>query len=73
MAGDKVVEAKLFDDPPAIKPDAFCRTCKHRQPWECGSMTIQYCGARGSNRTDNGLLKIRAKDPACVLYEFNSR
>jgi hypothetical protein len=23
--------------------DKFCRTCKYRQPWECGSKVIQYC------------------------------
>ena len=46
-----------------------CRTCEHRQRWECGSKIIQYCAKRKSNRTDNGLLKIRAKDTACFLYE----
>lgn len=29
----------------------------------------QYCGVRSSNRTENGLLKIRCKDIACSLYE----
>lgn len=49
-------------------PDTFCRTCKHRESHSCGSMIIQYCGARKSNRTDNGLLKIKCKTVACALY-----
>ena len=47
----------------------YCRTCKHRQPTECGSKTIQYCGIRTSNRTDNGKLKIKCKTGACRFYE----
>lgn len=46
-----------------------CNTCDHRQRWECNSKTIQYCGARKSNRTENGLLKIKCKNPACSLYK----
>lgn len=46
-----------------------CKTCKHREKWECGSKIIQYCGVRKSNRTENGLLKIKCKDAACPLYE----
>ena len=52
-----------------IKPTKFCRTCAHRQPWECGQRTIQYCGIRKSNRTINGLLKIKVTNPACELYK----
>ena len=46
-----------------------CLTCKHRQRWQCNSKIIQYCGARKSKRTENGLLKIRCKDIACILYK----
>lgn len=46
-----------------------CLTCEHRQRWEYGSKVIQYCGVRKSNRTNNGLLKIKCKDVACPLYE----
>ena len=46
-----------------------CRTCKNRQRWECGQMTIQYCGVRKSNRTYNGLLKIKVTNPACEAYK----
>ncbi|MFT7155267.1 MAG: hypothetical protein ACI8Q1_000268 [Parvicella sp.] len=46
-----------------------CRMCIHRQPWEAGSKVIQYCGLRKSNRTQNGLLKIRAKDAACASFK----
>lgn len=46
-----------------------CKTCKHRERWECGGSVFQYCGARGSNRTANGKLKIKCKTPACGLYK----
>lgn len=45
-----------------------CMSCSHRQRWECGSKIIQYCGAIKSNRTFNGLKKIKCKDSACDLY-----
>ena len=46
-----------------------CRNCVHRERHEMGSMVISYCGIRKSNRTQNGLKKIRAKDPACAGFE----
>ena len=51
------------------KPTAFCRTCAHRQRWQCGGSWIQYCGARKSKRTYNGLLKIKVTNPSCELYK----
>lgn len=42
-----------------------CRNCEHRQRWECNSKVFQYCAIRKSNRTNNGLLKIKCKDLAC--------
>lgn len=61
----------LFDIPEESppKPTTFCRTCKHRQRWQCGGSIIQYCGVRKSNRTFNGLLKIKVTNPACAAYE----
>lgn len=59
------VELNLF---PVIKTTKTCKTCKHRQRWECDSKVFQYCGVRKSNRTANGLLKIKCKNPACNLY-----
>lgn len=44
------------------------KTCIHRQRWECGGRVIQYCRIRNSNRTFNGLLKIKVTNPACVYY-----
>lgn len=61
----------LFDlsqIPTAPEPTAFCRTCAHRQRWECGGSIIQYCGVRKSNRTFNGLMKIKVTNPACAAY-----
>lgn len=49
-------------------PDTFCRTCKHRERTQCNSKVFQYCGARKSNLTSNGKLKIKCKTVACALY-----
>ena len=46
-----------------------CKDCEHRQRHQCGSIVIQYCGIRKSNRTDNGLLKIKCKDKACSQFK----
>jgi len=46
-----------------------CRHCKHRRRYQAGGRIIQYCNARKSNRTQIGLLKIKAKNPACLLFE----
>lgn len=51
------------------KPPYTCRTCVHRQRWECGGRVIQYCGVRRSGRTFNGLLKIKVTNQACKLYK----
>jgi hypothetical protein len=60
---------EMFPDMPAApEPTAFCSTCGHRQRWQCNSKVIQYCGVRKSNRTQNGLLKIKVHYPACEFY-----
>jgi hypothetical protein len=65
-------QPKLFDIPEQqTVVDKTCNTCQHRQRWECNSKVFQYCGVRKSNRTDNGLLKIKCKDAACVQYKPN--
>lgn len=46
-----------------------CLNCEHRQRYECNSKVFQYCGVRKSNRTNNGLLKIKCKDAACAAFE----
>ena len=46
-----------------------CNTCEHRQRHQCGASIIQYCGVRKSNRTENGLLKIKCKTAACLLHQ----
>lgn len=51
------------------KPTSFCKTCVHREPWQCGSKVIQYCKKRKSNRTTNGLLKIKVNMPSCASYQ----
>jgi hypothetical protein len=65
---DNQPEPTLFQVDPE-PPGLTCKTCKHRQRWQFNKKVIQYCGARRSNRTENGLLKIKAGDKACLLYE----
>ena len=47
----------------------ICRDCKACQAWECGSKVIHYCSQLRSNRTSNGLKKIKLKDTACMLFK----
>lgn len=46
-----------------------CNSCENRQRHQCNSKVFQYCGIRKSNRTNNGLLKIKCKTIACNLYQ----
>ena len=65
------MKLELFTEDPAaaqVKPSETCNGCEHRQRWQCGGSIIQYCGVRSSNRTENGLLKIKCKDKACNLF-----
>ena len=66
------VQLELFtlpDAKPLLADGLTCNSCEHRQRWECNSKVFQYCGVRKSNRTDNGLLKIKCKTAACPLYK----
>jgi len=67
-AVDLFSDAEFTPEQPE-KTGHTCNDCQHRQRWQCGGRVIQYCGVRKSNRTDNGLLKIKCKDPACHLYK----
>ena len=60
----------LFEIEP-VKPmnGKTCKDCAFRQRWECNSVVVQYCGVRKSNRTNNGLLKIKCKSTACNLFK----
>lgn len=58
----------LFEIKPKF-PDKTCLHCENRQRHEKGGSIIQYCAVRKSNRTENGLLKIKAKNPACEQFE----
>lgn len=46
-----------------------CKDCVHRERWQCGGSIFQYCSVRTSNRTDNGLLKIKCKTEACSQFK----
>ena len=55
------------------KAELTCRTCAHRERWQMGGSVIQYCGARRSSRTQNGLRKIKVTDKACALYKEDKK
>ena len=59
---------KDFKSIPVITTNT-CRTCRHRERWECGNSVIQYCGVLSSNRTVNKKLKIKCNKPACDFYK----
>lgn len=59
---------KLFEVEP-ITITETCKTCIHRERWQCGGSTIQYCGICKSNRTYNGKRKIKCKTKACIHYK----
>jgi len=46
-----------------------CRDCVHCQRWEYGGKFFFYCGKIPSNRTENGLLKIKCKNLACNYFK----
>lgn len=45
-----------------------CKTCIHRERWQCNSKVIQYCGKIKSKKTQNGLKRITINFPACGYY-----
>lgn len=61
----------LFDLQQLTEAMHTCRQCANRQRWQRGGSIIQYCGVRKSNRTNNGLLKIKVTDPACLAFVKN--
>jgi hypothetical protein len=68
---ETLFDNEIFDEP--LKPSSLtCNTCEHRQRWQCNSVVVQYCGIRKSNRTDNGLLKIKCKTAACSHYKTST-
>ena len=62
------MEIKMCNGHEDLRGDT-CRTCAHRQRWECGGRVIQYCRVRRNGRTFNGLLKIKVTTQACNLYK----
>jgi len=64
-----MTEITLFDNAELQENYDTCRSCQHRQRWKCNSKIIQYCGVRESNRTDNGLLKIKCNMAACSKFK----
>lgn len=60
----------LFDDADTVQHQdpTTCRTCVHRERWECGSKVINYCRVHKSNRTFNGLQKVKCNQQACSQY-----
>lgn len=66
---DRYMDKKAAEEKEALT----CRTCAHRERWQMGGSVIQYCGARRSSRTQNGLRKIKVTDKACALYNEDKK
>lgn len=50
----------------------YCRMCIHHITLNQGyerKHKVQICNARTSNRTQSGFLKIKASQPACILFQ----
>ena len=45
-----------------------CRHCAHRVRYRHGNTIFGYCAARPSGRTSCKLLKVKANQPACILF-----
>jgi len=67
--GEMTPDALFNDLPKQLASSNKCNDCKHIQKWACGGSFFFYCGVTKSNRTDNGLKKVKCKTPACVLFE----
>ena len=68
-----MTDGKLIDFEKEFRVDnpvgKTCRTCRWRERWQCGGSIIQYCRRNPSNRTFNGLMKIKVTNRACDLYQ----
>jgi hypothetical protein len=75
--------SELFDEselsvcsPPALPArKERCGQCAHIQRWRNEHVSPShavnfYCGITHSNRTDNKLLKVKCKTPACDNFEM---
>ena len=63
------LEVSPADGKLKLGSEPTCNSCEHRQRWQYNSKVFQYCGVRKSNRTNNGLLKIKCRDVACLSYK----
>lgn len=52
-----------------------CRNCENRKRYEVSRSGLikQYCGVIKSNRTFNGLLKIKVTNKACNQYKEQNK
>ena len=68
MSDGTLFDIEEFTDPAVrrIMAGHTCRECGHRVV-KCYSET-SYCNAHGSRRTQNGMLKVKANQPACILF-----
>lgn len=62
----------LFTLDPAPPPENRCRNCIHMDEHAYNSK-IKYCGKSHSNRTGNGLKRIKANDAACPKFERKTK
>lgn len=61
-------QEKLFEIEKS-KPESVCRLCVFRQVLNYSNTSFSYCIKQKSGRTENGLKKIKAKDPSCGLFK----
>ena len=61
-------QLKLF--PGLEQSQTRCKYCAFCERLKCGSKNIFYCRKRKSNRTDNGLLKIKANKASCCFFAW---
>ena len=61
------MQYQLFE--PIKQDNKTCKTCKHLERWKYTHVTIYYCSMWKSNRTANNMLKVKANNPACPIFE----
>jgi len=66
MTGD-LFDLTVVTSPPVRSQK--CVQCINIQRWGCGGSFFHYCCKTPSKRTDNGLLKVQRKRPACWQFE----
>jgi len=70
---EKSLQSSLFNEP--LKQSISyrkrrCKHCKHIEKWACGGSFFYYCGISTSNRTKNGLAKVKLNKLSCGAFQL---